>query len=128
MASTTITVRIIDEIRKKLELVPYGTANPNQQINKALDRYLLLIETEKAEIRKLFETDLDQISKVCENEKFIPADSIKDQLLTVIDANKDLLSSGLWEKINGLKEVQIFALVELIEELNFKKRKFTKNS
>ena len=123
MASTPITIRVIDEIRKKLELVPFGTANPNQQINKALDRYLILIEGEKTEIRKLFETDLNQLSKICEKEKFIPAETVKEKLLTICDANKDLLSSGLWEKINGLKQVQIFALVEIIEELIFRNRK-----
>lgn len=110
MGSVEIKLRLVDSLRQKLELPPYGTANANAQINKSLDRYLLIMAEEKQNIKEYFtEQELEILSAICEKERFIPAESCEDRLFELVE------KSGVPELKAKLKELDLIALFALIE-------------
>ena len=117
-----MTINLPDGIRQQLKLAPWGSRQATSSICKTIDRYNLLIKTEKQSVQKKFSlAELNLFFNLCRNQNFVPAEKCKDGiLLEVANASDESLKgfnrSDLTEKLQNLTIIQSVALVEVLED------------
>lgn len=122
MPATKMTINLPDSIRKQLKLAPFGNRQATSSICKAVDRYNLIIKSEKKSVQELFSlTELNLFFELCKNINFVPAEKCKDGILLELanipeETLKDLNRSVIIEKLKKLTTIQGVALVEVLED------------
>lgn len=122
MPSIKMTINLPDGIRQQLKLAPFGNRQATSSICKTIDRYNLLIKSEKQSVQKKFSlAELNLFFNLCKNQNFVPAEKCKDGiLLEVANASDESLNgfnrSALTEKLQSLTIIQSVALVEVLED------------
>ncbi len=122
MPAIKMTINLPDSIRQQLKLAPWGNRQATSSICKAIDRYNLIIKTEKKSVQELFSlAELNLFFELCKNKNFVPAEKCKDGiLLEISNASEDFFNgfnrSEIIEKLQNLTTVQSVALVEVLED------------
>jgi hypothetical protein len=123
MPSIKMTINLPEKIREILKLAPWGNRQATSSICKSIDRYNLIIESEKKYIKELFSlSELNLFYILCKND-FIPATKCKDKIILSVTfaSDENILphnKKALLDKLKNLTLIQNVALVEVIEDLS----------
>ena len=127
MPSVKMTINLPDSIRQQLKLAPWGNRQATSAICKTIDRYNLIIKSEKKAVQEMFSlAELNLFFELCKKNNFIPAEKCKDGILEAVkNAPEKIFSNGLEkntiiEKLEQLSVVQNVALVEVLEDFSDK--------
>lgn len=122
MPAIKMTINLPDSIRQQLKLAPWGNRQATSAICKTIDRYNLIIKSEKKAVQELFSlAELNLFFELCQKKNFIPAEKCKDGiLLEVLNASDESLNglnrSEIKAKLQNLSTIQSVALVEVLED------------
>lgn len=123
MPAIKMTINLPDSIRQQLKLAPWGNRQATSAICKTIDRYNLIIKSEKKAVQEMFSlAELNLFFELCKKNNFIPAEKCKDGILVAVaeapeNVFGDLNRSEITEKLNRLSTIQNVALVEVLEDL-----------
>lgn len=126
MPSVKMTINLPDSIRQQLKLAPWGNRQATSAICKTIDRYDLIIKSEKKAVQEMFSlAELNLFFELCKKNNFIPAEKCKDGILEAVknapeNLFGDLSRSEITEKLNRLSTIQNVALVEVLEDFSDK--------
>ena len=111
-----------DSIRQQLKLAPWGNRQATSAICKSIDRYNLIIHSEKKAVQEKFSlAELNLIFGLCRKINFVPAEKCKDGiLLEAANASDESLNglnrSEITGKLQNLTTIQSVALVDVLED------------
>ena len=117
-----MTINLPDSIRQQLKLASWGNRQETSAICKSIDRYNLIIHSEKKAVQEKFSlAELNLFYELCLNKNFVPAEKCKDGvLLEVANASDQSLNglnrSEITGKLQNLTTIQSVALVEVLED------------
>ena len=118
-----ISIELNKELCEKLYIAPWAR-KPEEAVNKIAERYFYFISDEKKKIQQIFsEDELFFICIVCKQEDWSQAEKLYDGVLQVVDSFDDefyelssLSKTQLKDKLQSLSILQMFALIDYIEE------------
>ena len=118
-----ISIELNKELCKKLYIAPWARKT-EEAVNKIAERYFYFISDEKKKIQQIFsEDELFFMCIVCKQEDWSQAEKLYDEVLQVVDSFDDefyelssLSKTQLKDKLQSLSILQMFALIDYIEE------------
>ena len=118
-----IAIELNKELCEKLYIAPWAR-KPEEAINTIVERYFYFISDEKKKIQQIFTDDeLFFMCIICKAEDWSQAEKLYDGVLQVVDSFEDdyyelssLSKTQLKDKLQSLSILQMFALIDYIEE------------